>query len=1007
MTEIFISYSRRDRAFVEKFIDGLKENGYSADDIWVDWQDIPPSAKWEDEIRKGIEETNAVVFILSPDWAGSKECDKELQVAAEYKKRLFPIICLDVDPKTIQPELASLNWIFFRETDNFDEALQKLLAALKTDLDWVNQHTVLLRRARRWESNERDSSYLLRDRELQAAEAWLSQAAEDKQPRPSQLQNEYIFASRQDEIHRQEEAARRQRRNLIMVSIGGVIALIMAIVAGILGFEAARQSQRALASELAAKANNLVHSQPDLALLLSLESNHIGDMLDETDAAWFGSLVTTLNSSPKLGRFLRAHQSDVRAVAVSPDSRWLASTGNPNEGIGQVILWDLNDAEMQNSYQTFTGGTQRLLTVGFNAEGTRMAAGGNEGKIYLWDPQNCCTPLDEMEVGGTIRALTFVKVKGKEYIAAAVTQEITFWDAVTGEKAPALTLDLTTDGVEIQSLAASTKNDLLAAGSDDGNVTVWDLNARALKFSLCSYEDLGTNNETVCREPGGGDTDIRGVAFNADGTLLAAGSSDRRVWLWDAQTGARLARSPLGNAGGHINTVVGVAFNPRDDSEVASVSWDNTVHLWHVEQEGERWRLNPVDTLAGHASSVWTLAYTPDGSHLVSGSSDKTVILWKLNQLNQIGTSIAKMERNVWALAAAWDGRQFAAGDEAGNIQVWQFDGETPGEPVMLHHPEGVLALAYSHNGQWLVSAGYDGTILVWDTATWTEAWRIEEAHTDQIWGLEFTLDDSRLASISFDRTAKIWDTATHAPVGIPLEHNYDMYALAFTNDEGTQLLTAGYLNDIHLWDVSNPASPQQLSLLKGHSAFVNSLAFNRDFPPLLASTSDDKTLLIWDVNRNEHTPAVEGLSESMEAVTFSPDGEMLASATNNSTILLWQVDSEQCSDVWNKDTCQPTQLGTPLTGHQAQVQNVVFLSDTKLVSSSADGQLILWNLDKKYWYDHACNVVRRNFTDSEKPRYITKKLNPVLLNVVAWLSDPFDADPPLEMPYCLQENMP
>jgi WD40 repeat protein len=141
-----------------------------------------------------------------------------------------------------------------------------------------------------------------------------------------------------------------------------------------------------------------------------------------------------------------------------------------------------------------------------------------------------------------------------------------------------------------------------------------------------------------------------------------------------------------------------------------------------------------------------------------------------------------------------------------------------------------------------------------------------------------------------------------------------------------------------------------------------------------------------------------------MEAVTFSPDGEMLASATNNSTILLWQVDSERCSDTWNEATCQPTQLGTPLTGHSAQVQNVVFLSDTRLVSSSADGQLILWNLEKRFWYDHACRVVGRGFTDSERLQYITEKLNPALLNTVAWLSDPFDADPPEAPPSCIPE---
>jgi len=100
-----------------------------------------------------------------------------------------------------------------------------------------------------------------------------------------------------------------------------------------------------------------------------------------------------------------------------------------------------------------------------------------------------------------------------------------------------------------------------------------------------------------------------------------------------------------------------------------------------------------------------------------------------------------------------------------------------------------------------------------------------------------------------------------------------------------------------------------------------------------------------------------------MEAVTFSPDGEWLASATNNKTVLLWQWPAEQCAADWSAKDCQPERLGIPLTGHQSAVNNVVFLSDTALVSSDANGQLIEWNLDKEYWYKRACNIVNRSFT--------------------------------------------
>ncbi|HEU0294610.1 MAG TPA: WD40 repeat domain-containing protein, partial [Anaerolineales bacterium] len=385
---------------------------------------------------------------------------------------------------------------------------------------------------------------------------------------------------------------------------------------------------------------------------------------------------------------------------------------------------------------------------------------------------------------------------------------------------------------------------------------------------------------------------------------------------------------------------------------------------------------------------------------------DKTIILWKVNQLNQIGTRISPgMEGEVWALASAPDGGQFAAGDAAGNIRIWAFDGGQLTHSVSLTHPGGVLALAFSHDNKWLASAGYKDTIRVWNLETDQEAWTIENAHTDAIWALIFNPEDTQLASASYDKTVKLWDTAAHQQVGKSLEHEDPMYTLAF-NQDGTQLLAAGLERTIYLWDVTNPASPPTPRQLVGHTAVVNSLGFNPIYPSLFASTSDDKTLVIWNVDADEHTEPVLGLNESMEAVTFSPNGQWLASATNNNTVLLWELDSERCSKTWDKDTCQPNRLGTPLVGHNAQVQNVVFLSDTALVSSSADGQMILWNLDKSFWYKHACDIVNRGFSTSEYRQYIENRINLGLLNVFSWFADLFGAKrPPLEAPYCISSD--
>jgi WD40 repeat protein len=1012
MTEIFISYSRRNKSFAERFLKALYENGYSSDTVWIDWEDIPPSSKWEDEIRKGIEKTNSVIFILSPDWVVSRECEKELEVALEYNKRLFPIIWQNVDPNTIRPELASLNWIFFRETDDFDEALQKLFAAVKTDLGWVAQHTDLLSRSNEWNSKKRDNGYLLRGSELQSAETWLSQASDNKQPRPTPLQNEYIFASRQDDL-------RRQRRTLIGVSIAMVVSIGLAIAAVISGINALQQSQKALASQLAAQSTNLVNTQPDLSLLLSLEANYIGDELRTTDPGWLGSLVTSLNSSPMLGTYLRVHDKNgnvpdpapaVRAVAFSSDGHWLASTGNSIDKTGTVALWDMTSTVSPIPYQKFTGGTQRFLGVAFSPDGHHFAAAGDESKIFVWDPHNCCTPTSEWTVDSTgktqIRALSFVKSNGREYVAIASGSEVTFWDSVSGKQEASLTLQIPTEdkSVRVLSLAVSPDNNSLAVGSDDGNITVWDLNTSQILLHACSYDNGPTSDQTICHASGQGNTDIRGIAFTADSKQLITGSSDDHAWLWDIGTGKMLARSADGNAGGHLNTIAGISINPKD-GRVATVSWDNTVRIWELVKIGSDWSFNRISVLAGHSNSVWTAAYSPNGNWLATGSSDATVILWKVNQTSQIGTPLAQMNGDVWALAVSPDKKHFAAGDAAGSIRIWDVNGQTLKESTAfkLNHPGGVLTLAYSNDNKWLASAGYDKTIRVWNVQTGQEAWRIDNAHSDQIWAVMFSPDDKWLASASFDKTAKIWDTTSHQQAGKSLEHKQGVYALTF-NHEGTHLFVAGYESDIYDWDLTDIASIPSPRLLTGHQAAVNLLAFNPIYPAVLASTSDDKTLRLWNVDTaaGDPTPPATGLNESMEAVTFSPDGARLASATNNKTVLLWEWQAEKCAKEWAPDICQPERLGIPLVGHQTAVENVVFLSDKLLISSSEDGQLIQWNLDKQYWYKRACSIVNRPLSDAEYSQYIEGKINVTLLNAVNWFSDVFSSSQAETPPSCI-----
>ena len=155
--DAFISYSRKDKEFVKALDTAFKKNNR---EIWVDWEDIPLGADFLKEIYSGIEAANNFVFIISPDSVASEYCGKEIVHAIEQNKRLIPILRREVDPKTVHPKMAALNWIFFRENDDFDQAFQSLLKAIDTDLEYIKAHTRLQIRALEWDQKKRNPSRL-------------------------------------------------------------------------------------------------------------------------------------------------------------------------------------------------------------------------------------------------------------------------------------------------------------------------------------------------------------------------------------------------------------------------------------------------------------------------------------------------------------------------------------------------------------------------------------------------------------------------------------------------------------------------------------------------------------------------------------------------------------------------------------------------------------------------------------------------------------------------------
>lgn len=215
---IFISYSRKDKAFVKNMYDALAVDRDETQ-IWVDWEDIPPSNDWLDEIHKGIEKKDCFIFVLSPDSIKNEVCNWEVDHAVKNGKRMIPVVCRDVDYREVRRELASLNWIFFRpDGDDFNAAMKLLLNAAKKDIRHAKFHTKYLNNAIKWERHDFEKSLLLQKKDLEKAKHWLSASALGKEPKPTTLHLSYITAS--DVL-----ASSMKKRRLIAVFFLFIVAI--------------------------------------------------------------------------------------------------------------------------------------------------------------------------------------------------------------------------------------------------------------------------------------------------------------------------------------------------------------------------------------------------------------------------------------------------------------------------------------------------------------------------------------------------------------------------------------------------------------------------------------------------------------------------------------------------------------------------------------------------------------------------------------------------------------
>lgn len=909
MTKVFISYSRKDKFFAEKLHSALSSIELES---WIDWIDIPPVADWKEQVYQGIEAADGFLFLLSPDSVKSVICGEEIDHAVKNGKRLIPLVVRDINANDVHPALTKLNWIFFRERDDFALSLKNLEAGIKTDLVWVEAHRRLQVRAVEWEKRK-DRSLLLRGKDLREAEEQLATSGQ-KDPQPTDLQRQYVLEGRRGES--------RNRNFVLVISTVVMVALaLLSIFAenqrNIANDNAAtaiaNENARATAQTNAQKQEAVAISERDRAQIAlsrllakrSIDQLNVGNLEQ--------SLLLSLEAYQTMPTF-EARNSLLAGMEYSPHlSTFLRTNRQLGDQVGKNIL--------------------------FNPDGTLWVTYlAGSVHVFSWD-------VDTREGGLVHRALypagrDAVFSPDGHLLAISNTgapNNIIFFNMSNGEKVGdwiALPGELGHNGI----LAFTPSGEMIAVNIFDNTLLLWDVTTRELKLRIDGISNFA----------------YLPIAFSTDGNMMAVqgNNGDNSVLtIRDTLTGNIVGEPiPLVEK---IGLIRALAFS-QDNSLLAIGG--STIVLWDISNHKIVDEL-PIETTGINLKS---LAFSPDGRQLAISILEKGVWLWDIVKRELIELIANETLVTGGPIAFNPDGRMLAAMSSTGDVMLFDSYPIHAIHRPLLNSDVEVNNLIFSSDSSILLTRKSDEkTILAWEISTGQSVAptsdRIIEP-TGETVSLSWTCLKQTRAGCE-DHQIFLEDVLIGAGHG-------DVSVLALSPDEKVVAVGIVYdTNDPGRIILLNVADGQQKDLPGfGDNKSISSLSFSSDGKSLAASSADG-LIALYNLTTSTGTyndPLIGDQNQTASELAFSLDGSLLASASSDK-IMLWDVAAMQAL-VESPGGFSNTRSGFAIDSWNT-TSNLAFSPDNKWLAIHRDSEISIWNIDFEAWRLKACQLVNRNFS--------------------------------------------
>ena len=982
MTQVFLSHAEADQAITKRIRKTLMRESIT---VWTNHTDIKTSAAFQEEINRGIEEADNIVYLISTHSLRSPYCQQEIDYALSLNKRIVPLLLETSALETIPPGLQALQFIDLSQHDaaaSYRAAAAKLLFVLSEDAAYYEEHKKLLTKALKWKHQNRNPSILLRGYTLRHAETWLKLAKSRSQHPPTPLQEEFIVESLRHppaisldvfiSYSRTDTDFARKLNDALQLQGKTTWFDQESIVAG-------TDFQQAIYQGINSSDNFLFVLSPN-----AVNSPYCAD--EVAYAAKLNKRLITVLHRPVNPADLHVELAKIQWIDFNRQgsdfysnfSELIRTLDVDREHVHSHTKWSqraIEWAHRDRSEDLLLRGSELVIAQNWLADTeqyTKCPPATPLQKNFIEASTDLQTRLLRQEEAQRQRQLA------QERQARKVAQRTTRRVIIGGLLMMGLSLfagvQLRASQInEARALIASAKVDLTL--NRDFDAVLQSLHAahelKWLRWLLAPTAQLENEVLAVLRqavnvkERNRIEVDaVWRVRFSPNGQTLATASYDGAIRLW-AVAGNELH---LLTEMAHEDAVSEIQFSP-DGQRLAAALHNGDAKLWDLDGQ-------MLTTLKGDDGAITSISFSPDGQTLATAAVNNTVRLWNL-QNNQPIQSKAN-EYLGWKISFSPDGQRLATVLYDGTVYLWDLQGDQPAQliehetevwwvsfsPVSVPLPSGVMGqilatasndgtvylwdwhgnkltqfqghqteiweISFSPNGQIVATASTDGTVRFWDLQG-NELTQLS-GHDYEVWSFSFSPNGQTLATASGDGTIRLWDnTRTEKPI---LRGHRDSVWKASFSPDGQFLATASADGTIRLWDLQG----NKLTQFSGHTAAVWDVSFSPDGASLpsgeidsfLITASEDGTARLWDFQGNELTQ-FNGHENGVWSVHLSPNGEFLATASADGTARLWDLQGNELAQ---------------LIGHQAQIWGVRFSPDGQyLATASYDKTARLWDL--------------------------------------------------------------